>query len=114
MKALPKWCRSQPARDPVQQPRERELQRIFGPHDEGGDSDVDDPDRADARDDVEPPLESRRDRAWQHEQAEAEPTHQQRERREVEPADDVLAPGRSRRRRMASVGGGAFMRTPKV
>ena len=74
----------------VEEVHERELQRVLGPEQEREDPDLDRADRADAHDPVEAPLGPRRHRAAHDEQAEPEPADQQREREEVEPADDVL------------------------
>ena len=99
----------------VEQPAERQLQRILGAEEERDDADVERGDDADAGEDVEPPLRpraSRRGRAAR-EAGNPSPPTTQRQRKEVQPAHDVLArvgPDAPN----ASVGGGAFARTPNV
>ena len=81
----------------VEECSERQLERVLGPQQEGGEPDLERSDRADPRHPVEAPLGSRRKRAAHDEQPEADPADEQREREEVEPAHDVLGRRRSLR-----------------
>src|SRR5207244_2901108 len=78
----------------VEQAAERELERVLGPEQEGGDPDLEHADRADPGDDVEAALGGARQGAADDEEAEAHATDEEREREEVRPADDVLGPRR--------------------
>ena len=80
----------------VEQPAERKLQRVLGSEDERCDSDVERHQRADPRHRVEPLLRASGQTVTQHQQPEAQPADEQRQREEVQPAHDVLAPCRPR------------------
>ena len=79
----------------VDEAPERQLQHVLAAEQEGRDADVEHADGADARDEEEAILRARRERAAHDEQLEAESADDEREREEVQPADDVLCPRRS-------------------
>jgi hypothetical protein len=78
----------------VEQPAERQLEGVLGPEQERRDPDLDHGDGADSGHEEEAPLGGGRKRAPENEEAEAEAAHEQGEREEVRPADDVLRPRR--------------------
>ena len=83
----------------VEEVDERELERVLGPQQEREDPDLERADHADSEQPVEAALGRLAERPAHDQQPEAEAAREQRERQEVEPADEVLARRRARRHR---------------